>query len=94
MEAIDRKFNLLAVNPCKKGAVYTEMDGMFFAAKDKALVPTLEAYRTECGKLGCGAEHIESISLLIDRVTEYQKLHCRIPDTETECEIDRCIGGK
>lgn len=31
---IDRKFRILAVNPCKKGVVYTEDDGVFFCAKD------------------------------------------------------------
>ncbi len=89
---IDRKFKILAVNPCK-GKHYTEENSMLFCAKDKALLPALYAYREACEKLGCGSEHLESILLLIGRVGEYQREECRIPDTETDCEIDRCIGG-
>lgn len=92
-EVIDRKFQILAVNPCKQGAVYTEEDGIFFCAKDKALLPTLEAYRYTCKQLGCAEEHLESIGLLMDRVADYQKTNSKLPDTDTDCEIDRCIGG-
>jgi hypothetical protein len=93
-KVIDRKFKILAVNPCKKGSNYTEREGMFFAAKDAALIPTLHAYYDECRKLGCNEEHLESILLLIDRVDEYQStINKKTPDTETDCEIDRCIGG-
>ncbi|MCP4493266.1 MAG: hypothetical protein GY820_39080 [Gammaproteobacteria bacterium] len=92
---IDRKFKILAVNPCKLGSVYTEEDGVFFCAKDRALVPALMAYKNSCEFLGCGKEHIESIELLTERVLAYQiNVECRIPDTETDCEIDRCISGK
>ena len=90
---IDRKFKILAVNPCK-GAIYTEENSMLFCAKDKALVPTLEAYHNECMRLGCGLEHLESIELLISRVGTFQQTEKRVPDTDTDCEIDRCIGGK
>ncbi|MBW1672113.1 MAG: hypothetical protein JRJ45_00455 [Deltaproteobacteria bacterium] len=90
---IDRKFQILAVNPCKQGCVYTDKDGMFFAAKDKALPAALHAYRKECVALGCGKEHIESVDLLIKRVDTYQKTNSKVPDTETNCEIDRCVGG-
>jgi hypothetical protein len=90
---IDRKFQILAVNPCKKGAVYTEHDGVFFCAKDAALPAALAAYQLECVRLGCASEHIESLELLAARVAEYQKTTKRVPDTETDCEIDRCIGG-
>ena len=31
---IDRKYERLAVNPCKIGSVYTENDGIFFNAID------------------------------------------------------------
>jgi len=89
---IDRKFKILAINPCK-GKHYTEENSMLFCAKDKALVPTLEAYHNECLKLGCGLEHLESVELLISRVKTFQKDECRTPDTDTDCEIDRCIGG-
>ncbi|MEW8048923.1 MAG: hypothetical protein AB2792_19910 [Candidatus Thiodiazotropha sp.] len=92
-QIIDRKFQILAVNPCKKGAVYTEKDGVFFCAKDAGLPSALRAYREYCQGAGCNPEHIESISLLIGRVDEYQKTLKKLPDTETSCEIDRCIGG-
>lgn len=92
---IDRKFKFVATNPCK-GTVYTEDNALVLCAKDKAVIPALEAYKVECRRLGAGNEHVESIGLLIDRVREYQKYKAgggRIPDTETDCEIDRCIGG-
>ncbi|MCK5019397.1 MAG: hypothetical protein KAS32_20230 [Candidatus Peribacteraceae bacterium] len=92
MDVIDRKFKFVGVNPCK-GKVYTEDNAMIFCAKDAALLPTLETYYYECKKLGCGKEHLESIDLLIARVTVFQGNERRTPDTETDCEIDRCIGG-
>ena len=90
---IDRKFKIMAVNPCKQNKIYTEKDGVFFCAKDAALPATLEAYRAICMDIGCNSEHIESIDLLIGRVKVYQLKTKKIPDTETDCEIDRCIGG-
>ena len=91
---IDRKFKILAVNPCKKGGVYTENEGIFFAAKDKALVTALLAYGDECQRIGCNQEHLESIDLLIDRVQQFQLENgSKVPDTDTDCEINRCIGG-
>lgn len=94
MNVIDRKFKILAVNPCKKGSVYTENDGVFFAAKDEALPAALIAYRKQCEHIGCGQEHLESIDLLLRRVLDFQaERGAKVPDTETDCEIDRCIGG-
>lgn len=92
---IDRKYKILAVNPCKIGAVYTENDGIFFNAKDLAVPGMLKAYYAECKKLGCGDEHLQSITLLMERVGLFQKEHqTKIPDTDTDCEIRRCIGGE
>ena len=88
----DRKFKNLAINPCK-GTIYTEENSILFCAQDKALLPTLAAYKKECEKLGCGPEHIESITLLSERIAKFQESYTHIPDTETDCEIDRCIGG-
>jgi len=91
---IDRKFRILAVNPCKADSVYTENEGVFFCAHDAALIPAIKAYREECVKLRCNPEHIESINLLIERVSEYQdNIKSKTPDTDTDCEIDRCLGG-
>jgi hypothetical protein len=90
---IDRKFKILAVNPCN-GKIYTEENAMLFCAKDLALLGTLHKYMDECIRLNCGEEHIESIGLLIDRVRVFQQtIHAKVPDTDTDCEIDRCIGG-
>jgi len=91
---IDRKFKFVATNPCK-GNVYTEENAIVFVAKDKAVPRMLRAYIIKCQELGCGAEHIESAELLAKRVEEYQQnVECRTPDTETDCEIARCINGK
>lgn len=94
METIDRKFRILAVNPCN-GKIYTEKDALLLCAKDKATIAALMAYRDECIKLKCNDEHIESIALLIHRVTRYQsQIESRIPDTVGACEIARCIDGE
>jgi hypothetical protein len=90
---IDRKFKFTAVNPCN-GKHYSEKDAIVFCAKDRALIPTLQAYYVECASLECGQDHLESIELLIGRVKTYQVAYgTKVPDTETDCEIDRCIGG-
>ena len=94
-EVIDRKFQILAVNPCNCN-IYTEQNSLLLCAKDKAVPAALEAYMKKCRDLGCSYEHLESISLTIERVREYQKKHphiVKIPDTDLPCEIDRCIGG-
>ena len=90
---IDRKFKFVATNPCKN-SVYTEENAVVFCAKDKAVPSMLTAYIKECEKIGCGDEHLEAIRLMRGRIIQYQiENESRIPDTETDCEIDRCIGG-
>ena len=90
---IDRKFTFVATNPCK-GTIYTEKDAIVFCAKDAAVPAMLVAYQKKCKELGCESSHIESVGLLLGRVRDYQdKVGGRVPDTETDCEIDRCIGG-
>ena len=94
MEIIDRKFKFTAVNPCN-GKIYTEENAFIICAKDAAALDALDAYEKRCHVLGAGDSHIESIRLLAERVKAFQDEHgYRIPDTEGECEIDRCIGGK
>ena len=92
---IDRKFEFLAKNPCK-GTYYDETNAIVFLAKDKAfLFGALPAYREKCIELGSNPEHIESIDLLIGRVADFQSYHeSKVPDTETECEIRRCVKGE
>ena len=94
MKVIDRKFKFVATNPCK-GSVYTEENAIIFLAKDKAVPGMLSFYQEICDGLGCGKEHLESIELLRGRVIDFQTMvECKVPDTDTPCEIDRCIGGK
>ena len=84
----------MATNPCK-GNVYTEENAIVFLAKDRAVPKMLQAYKDECRAVGCAESHIESVDLLLDRVIEFQTdVESRVPDTEGECEIDRCIHGK
>ena len=91
---IDRKFNIDAVNPCN-GNKYTEEDSILLCAKDRGVVWALRAYWLACFFLKCHKEHLQSISLLIDRVKWFQKhLGSRKPDTHLDCEIERCIEGK
>lgn len=92
MEKIDRKFQLLAVNPVN-GKIYTEEDAMVFCAKDAALPAALKAYGDECQRIGANPEHLESVALLIARVEQYQqRIESRVPDTVGD-EIQRCIHG-
>lgn len=93
METIDRKFKILAINPCN-GHTYTEKDSLLLCAKDKAVPHALRAYRDACVRIGANKQHLESIDLLIERVEKYQEeIESRVPDTTGNCEIDRCIGG-
>ena len=90
---IDRKYKILAVNPCS-GNVHTEEDAILFLAKDLAVLPMLDTYVKECNQLGCEDTHLDSMNLLIERVEEYQRnVTTKVPDTDTPCEIDRCIKG-
>ena len=90
---IDRKYKILAVNPCS-GNVHNEEDAILFLAKDLAVLPMLETYVEECNLLGCEDTHIESVNLLIERIEEYQRnIKVEIADTNSICEIERCIKG-
>ena len=90
---IDRKYKILAVNPCS-GGIHTEDDAILFLAKDLAVVPMLDAYIEECALLGCEAPHIDGIYLLMERVRAYQQnVTSKVPDTDRPGEIDRCIKG-
>ena len=90
---IDRKYKISAVNPCS-GNIHTENDAVLFLAKDQAFLNVLPKYLEESRKLGANPAHLESIQLLIERVTEYQMNNgSKVPDTDLPCEIDRCIKG-
>jgi hypothetical protein len=89
---IDRKFKILAVNPVN-GKIYTEKNSILLCAKDKAVPEALHAYMAECDRIGANPEHIESVSLLIERVEKFQaEIESRVPDTVGD-EIPRCIHG-
>lgn len=93
-QAIDRKFKILAVNPCT-GKFYTEEDGFFICAHDATASRAIEAMIIEGEKIGAGEEHIESLRLLMQRVIDRNKESGKkVPDTDTDCEIRRCIGGE
>lgn len=91
---IDRKYQILAINPCS-GNTHTEKDAVLFLAKDKALPAALKAYRVEIERLGSNPAHLESIDILIERVLKYQEqTGSKVPDTDLPCEIRRCIEGE
>jgi len=92
-EMIDRKFKFVAVNPCNQ-KVYTEENAVVFCAKDEAFLDILPKYLEACERRGSNPEHLESILLLTGRVAQYQEfVESKVPDTDLDCEIDRCIGG-
>ena len=114
---IDRKFMIIAVNPCKKGTRFlvmaitclqtlakwfglnacTEETGFYFKAADTYSVYALDGYISAM-KIGAKGKvddaQIASATLLNFRVTRYQReVGSRLPDIESDCESDRCIGG-
>ena len=91
---IDRKYKILAVNPCSSNH-HDENDSILFLAKDKAVPAMLKTYYEECKKLNPNnTAHLESIILLTERVVKYQKdIESKIPDTDLPCEIERCVNG-
>lgn len=88
---IDRKYQINAVNPVS-GRIHSENDSVLFLAKDAAFLSVLPQYLEKCKELGSNPDHLESISLLIDRVGEFQKTSSDVPDT-LGAEINRCIDG-
>lgn len=75
--------------------MYTEDDVVVFCTKDKPFHDVLPYYFKAYKKRGSNPEHLESISLLTECVAEYQeKTESKSPDTERDCEIDCCLGGK
>jgi len=91
---IDRKFIFKAVNPCN-GKEYTEENALVLCAKDKAVIPAMEAYRKACHEIGANGMHIASIDKLLFRLKKYQEeVESRVPDTIGECEKARCIRGE
>jgi len=92
---IDRKYQIMAINPCS-GKVHNEHDSILFMAADRLVPSMLAHYILEAEKdPDIGEDHVESMILLLQRVQNYQSEHgMKIPDTDTPCEVDRCIGGK
>jgi hypothetical protein len=91
MEKIDRKFRFVAVNPVNK-KVYTEDNALILCAHDLAVPTALRAYRDECKRLNANPEHIESVTLLLDRVLQFQLDNAtKVPDT-VGAEIPMCLG--
>ena len=93
-KVIDRKFNILAVNPVT-GKVYTEENSLLLCAKDAAVPSALSAYASECVDRGAKPEHVESIELLRERVHDFQQAMGggRVPDT-VGAELPRCLRGE
>ncbi len=79
---IDYKFRFVAFNPGKPGSVYTEDDAFVMCAKDKAVIPALEAYIEACVRFDCDTIHIASVTALLSRVRDYQAtIESKVPDT-------------
>jgi len=94
MSVIDRKFQIQAVNPVN-GKRYDETNSLLLCAKDAAVPAALNAYYSECVRIGANHEHQESVLFLLDRVIDFQKTAGggRTPDT-IGAEIPRCLNGE
>ena len=89
---IDRKFRFVGFN-ATNGKIVTEDNGVLFTAKDKALPATLRFYRLQCEAMGCGADHLVALDLLVERVEAYQaRIEAHVPDTTRE-EARRTVDG-
>ncbi len=56
-----------------------------FLAKDRALIPTLEFYRSECERVGCELPQLMAVNDLLCRVQAWQNANpneMKIPDVE------------
>ncbi len=90
---IDRKYQILAVNPCT-GSIHTEKDSILLSAKDPGILPALGKYLEYWQRKGCDPNHLKSVELLMERIVEFQKKNGKkIPDMDDPCEVDRCIHG-
>lgn len=81
---LDRKFRIFAWNRSgTKKEPYTQADGMFFLARDPAFRSILPIYRNECAKHGAGKDQLDSLDMLISRVTRYAEDHpSKVPDAD------------
>ena len=87
---IDRKFEILAIR-ISNGEELTDKDGMFFCAKDAALVPFLLKYMDSCIQFGLD-ERAQATIILIQQVQEYQRLiACKVPDLNGMKEVENCL---
>ena len=92
---IDRKFDILAIR-ISTGEEYTQNDGFFFCAKDKAFPAFLQAYITDSDSVyDADDDHLLGAALLLQRVTTFQVLNVtKVPDINSDEEAVRCICGE
>ncbi|GAB6191127.1 hypothetical protein [Desulfocastanea catecholica] len=94
-QAIDRKFNFLAVNSTN-GKMFTENEGVVLLAKDDLVPETLAFYLSQV-RLFVGETSVEAkgVRLLIDRVNAWRDANvskCKLPDITGEKEIRAALG--
>lgn len=85
---IDTKVIMTAVNPCN-GNVYTQHNAILLSAKDRCVLPALEAYLDACVHENADMVQIESVEALIERVKLFQEKHgAKTPDIDSDCEVE------
>jgi hypothetical protein len=78
------------VNPFT-GNHYTQENSFLLCAKDKAVPAALQAYITECKRLGCEEGHIQSLTNMLERIRLFQAENIsRKPDTVGD-ELRHCL---
>lgn len=91
MAIIDRKFEITA-RSIKSGNEYTERSAIVFLLKDALLPDLLDAYHALCVEKKVGAEQIQGVLLLKDRVLAWQRKYphkVKLPDVEPGEEAKR-----
>ena len=87
---IDRKFIITATSKKPGGKGYTEADCFVILARDPAALAAIDAYITECRKLGCDERQLESSLSLYSRVMAYQGTYpSQKAAVETQEEFER-----
>ncbi len=84
-EPIDRKYKIKVIST-EHGREYTENDGAFFKASDRAFLRSHKdniSYREACRLEGADSIQLHAIDLMMQRVARYQELNgSKVPDVD------------
>lgn len=92
MDKLDQKYGVVVdLNNPGRATLIKLSDGtpipddewILFRPQDNSLIPALQAYWADCAVKGCGSDHLNGITALIERVRAWRKANpgrCKNPD--------------